>query len=502
MRVYKRKHKSAQADELPSTLSYDDIIIGSGAGGGHLAMKLAKTGRRILIIEAGKLQLNNDFNDDELKSYQNLYQEQLSRTSSDKKIKILQGKAVGGSTTVNWTSSFRTPESTLKHWEQEYGIKLDLTKHFESVEAFYGMKKWEGPINNNNQLLQKVCEKNNWEYGTIARNVNGCANTGLCGLGCPVNAKQSSLISSIPKALKENVEIISELSVEKLNYLNENIISISAYNPSKKEFTIKAKRFFLCAGSIGTPGIMLRSELRDPYQLTGKRTFLHPTLMSAYVSDQIVEGAKGAPQTIYSNHFLEDGFKEETMGFKLEVAPIHPVLYATVSDDYGKDHFDFMQKRPYLSAQILLLRDGLHPKSQGGEVFLNKHNLPELKYDQNDFFKNAAKRAMSILASAQLDAGAKAIYPGLYNTQFVSNKSEFNKLINDPNRFIKVFSAHVMGGAPMGTDEKKSLVSTNGKSHYYNNLYIMDGSVFPTSIGANPMESIYALVDHMSDDLD
>ena len=501
MRVFKRQHKNASTDSVASSLDYDDIIIGSGAGGGHLAFKLSQQGRRVLIIESGQLKLSRDFNDDELLSYQNLYQEQLSRTSTDKKIKILQGKAVGGSTTINWTSSFRTPKSTLDHWRSEYGIKIDLDKHFEKVENFYGIKKWDGPINKNNQFLKEVCDHKGWSSDVIARNVNGCANTGLCGLGCPVNAKQSTLINSIEKALKNKVELISELFVEKLIYSNEKIVKLIAKNKEEKIFNITGKRFFLCAGSIGTPAIMLRSELKDPYKLIGKRTFLHPTLMSAYITDEIIEGAKGAPQTIYSNHFLEDGFKENTMGFKLESAPIHPVLYASVFDSFGSEHLEFMRLRPYISAQILLLRDGFHPESQGGQVHLNKFGLPSLNYQQNDFFKKAAIRALNILSEAQLDHGAKSIYPGLVDSKKIDNKKDLKGLLVSKKDQLKVFSAHVMGGAPMGNDLKKSLVNSQGQSHYYKNLYVMDGSLFPTSIGANPMESIYALVDYMSDQL-
>lgn len=502
MRVYKRQHLNASQDNIKDQLDYDDVIIGSGAGGGHLAYKLSQKQRRVLVIESGKLKLSRDFNDDELISYQNLYQEQLSRTSTDKKIKILQGQAVGGSTTVNWTSSFRTPQSTLDHWKSEYGIDLVLDENFSKVESQYGIEKWQGDINTNNRILKDVCEKNHWSFDRIARNVNGCANTGLCGLGCPVNAKQSTLVNSLEKALKNKVELISELFVEKLISSNNKIIKVIAKDKTGKIITINAKRFFLCAGSIGTPAIMLRSELKDPYQLTGKRTFLHPTLMSAFLTDEFVEGAKGAPQTIYSNQFLEDGMNgKDTMGFKLEVAPIHPVLYASAFDSFGEEHLNFMKIRPYISAQIFLLRDGFHPESQGGTVHLNKHGLPSLDYPQNNFFKDAAARGLKILGEAQLDSGAKGVYPGLYQGKFVNTKDALNKLIKKNIDNLKVFSAHVMGGAPMGEDLKKSLVNTKGQSHYYQNLYVMDGSLFPTSIGANPMESIYGLVDYMSDQL-
>ncbi|MBT8480552.1 MAG: GMC family oxidoreductase, partial [Myxococcales bacterium] len=57
-----------------------------------------------------------------------------------------------------------------------------------------------------------------------------------------------------------------------------------------------------------------------------------------------------------------------------------------------------------------------------------------------------------------------------------------------------VGSAHVMGGCPMGDDPKRSVAGSDGKFHHLDRLYIMDGSLFPTSIGANPQLSIYGLV--------
>ena len=61
-----------------------------------------------------------------------------------------------------------------------------------------------------------------------------------------------------------------------------------------------------------------------------------------------------------------------------------------------------------------------------------------------------------------------------------------------------VGSAHVMGGCPMGNDPKKSVTNVDGKFHHLDNLYIMDGSLFPTSIGANPQLSIYGLAYKLS----
>jgi choline dehydrogenase-like flavoprotein len=53
-----------------------------------------------------------------------------------------------------------------------------------------------------------------------------------------------------------------------------------------------------------------------------------------------------------------------------------------------------------------------------------------------------------------------------------------------------VFTAHQMGGAPMGEDPAMAIVDSRLRHHFVENLYVTDGSVFPTSLGVNPQISI------------
>ncbi|MNN43801.1 6'''-hydroxyparomomycin C oxidase [compost metagenome] len=54
-------------------------------------------------------------------------------------------------------------------------------------------------------------------------------------------------------------------------------------------------------------------------------------------------------------------------------------------------------------------------------------------------------------------------------------------------------SAHVMGGCAMGEDPQRAVCDSLGRHHQLANLSIHDGSLFPTSIGANPQLSVYGL---------
>src|SRR5947207_14719127 len=101
------------------TFEADVCIVGTGAGGGVTAEILTKAGLTVVLVEEGPLKSSRDFRMKEADAYPQLYQESAARKTADKAINILQGRCVGGSTTVNWTSSFRTPETTLRYWREK-----------------------------------------------------------------------------------------------------------------------------------------------------------------------------------------------------------------------------------------------------------------------------------------------------------------------------------------------------------------------------------------------
>jgi choline dehydrogenase-like flavoprotein len=104
----------------PAQIDCDVAIIGSGAGAGITAELLAKAGLKVLIIEEGPLKSSADFRQREVDAYSTLYQEGAGRKTADQAMNILQGRCVGGSTTVNWTGSFRTPADTLNYWGSQF----------------------------------------------------------------------------------------------------------------------------------------------------------------------------------------------------------------------------------------------------------------------------------------------------------------------------------------------------------------------------------------------
>src|SRR3954471_20084220 len=131
---------------VPERVTCDVAIVGSGAGAGITAELLVQAGLRVVLVEEGPLKSSADFNQRESEAYPSLYQESSARKTRDKAITILQGRCVGGSTTVNWTSSFRTPVSTLDYWRTHFGLdgfgNDALAPYFEQAERRLSIGPW------------------------------------------------------------------------------------------------------------------------------------------------------------------------------------------------------------------------------------------------------------------------------------------------------------------------------------------------------------------------
>jgi choline dehydrogenase-like flavoprotein len=490
-----------------TVLETDVVIIGSGAGGATSAEFLSRQGLNVLIIEEAKLRHQKDFKLNELEAFSSLYQEGTGRKTADGAIAIYQGRSVGGSTTVNWTSTFRTPEPTLQHWQNHFGLsefsQEKMQPWFEEREHALNMEHWLEAPNENNAILKRGCDALGWQSHTMIRNVKGCLNLGYCGFGCPTNAKQSMLVTSIPKALDHQASLLTCASADhftfkadKISELICKIYDAEGFQLSQKTLSIRARHFVLSAGAIGSPAVLLRSKAPDPYQTLGKRTFLHPVNTCTATMNQAVRGFEGAPQSIYSDEFLWKEGVTGPVGFKLEVAPVFPGGLAAQEALHGSRLSERLRNIAYTNSTIALLRDGFHEQSQGGSVKLRADNSPVLDYPITDYLKTGFIKAYLAMAELQFAAGAKSLSAAHHDAQEWSSwqqaKAEIPKLSMEPLR-AALFSAHVMGGCAMGTSPETSVVNQFGEHHQIRNLNIIDGSCFPTSIGANPQLSIYAL---------
>ncbi len=509
--------KVIDASTLTQDLTFeaDVAIVGSGAGGGTAAEILAMAGLAVVVLEEGPLKTSSDFRMREAEAYPDLYHESAARKTHDKAISILQGRCVGGGTTVNWTSSFRTPAATLGYWQRELGLAGfgvdDLAPWFARMEARLSIAPWEVAPNANNEALARGAGKIGISSGAIRRNVKGCWNLGYCGMGCPINAKQSMLVTTLPGALAAGATLVTRARAQRLVLGGDRVAQLECIAmdargiaPTTRRVLVRAGTYIAAGGAIGTPALLLRSRAPDPNGILGKRTFLHPTVISAALMPDRVDAFAGAPQTIFSDHFLETQPIDGPLGFKLEAPPLHPVLTAITLPEDGAAHARWMHDFPRMHVLIALMRDGFNPESQGGTVRLRDDTTPVLDYPLLPLFWDGARRAFRTMAEIQFAAGARTVMPvhaaGAAFGTLADARAAIDGFALQPV-VTRVVSAHVMGGAPLGADAKRAVVTTTGRHHQLENLYVFDGSLFPTSIGANPQLSIYGIVARLATEL-
>ncbi|WP_443192005.1 GMC oxidoreductase, partial [Pseudomonas indica] len=336
----------------------------------------------------------------------------------------------------------------------------------------------------------------------------GCWNLGYCGMGCPTNAKQSMLVTTIPATLDKGGELLYLARAERLLLEGDRVTGIECLGmdprcvaPNGRKVLVRARHYVLAGGGINTPALLLRSGAPDPHGRTGKRTFLHLVNFSAAQFDQVINPFYGAPQSIYSDHFQWLDGTTGAMSYKLEVPPLQPALTATLLGRFGTDNALRMEQLPHTNVMLALLRDGFHPESAEGTVELRGDGSPVLDYRMTDYTWDGVRRAFHSMAEIQFAAGAKAVLPLHADADYMNTPQAARELIDSLSLELyrtRLGSAHVMGGCAMGEDPKKAVADSLGRHHQLENLSIHDGSLFPTSIGANPQLSIYGLTAQLS----
>ncbi|MEE2643630.1 MAG: GMC family oxidoreductase [Myxococcota bacterium] len=495
------------------TLKADVCVIGSGAGGAVAAARFARAGLKVLILEEGGYFTQRRFRMQERDAYPQLYQEGAQRATRDLAVTILQGRAVGGTTVVNWTTCFRTPERIIEHWHRAHAVEgishQALQKPWAEVEARLNIDTVAEPlVNRNNRILEAGCRALGFPVEALRRNVRGCASTGYCGVGCPIDAKQSMALSYIPDAINASATLISRARVQRLdwksgrvNHAAVHLLDATGRFKTGARLKVEATRFILSGGAINSPALLLRSGAPDPHDRLGRQTTLHPGTGALGLHKEPVHPYHGAPQSRASHAFHE---RDDRVGFLIEAAPLHPVLAATSIAAFGGDHQAHMEQLSHLSVSAAFLGDGLHEGTKGGRVTVDSDGHPVVDYPLTETHWEAYRAALKALARIQLAAGAERVFSPhdpLIELRSEADLHRIDEAPMSPGSMVAI-SFHQMGGCAMGDDPRRAVVrSEDLRHHQLENLHIIDGSVFPTSVTVNPSLSIYGVSQLISDRL-
>ena len=507
-------NKKATAPRVPvvspgsdATIECDVCVVGSGAAGSVVAAELAASGKSVIVVEAGGTWSDGDFDQHELIGLQRLFREGGLAGTRDLSMTLLAGSSLGGGTTVNWQSCFRTPDNVREEWARISGCRFFATDSFtESLDAVWqhiGASTDESEINENNGAICRGAKSLGYSWSVIARNSLGCdaAQCGNCMFGCRVGGKQSAATTYLMAAIRSGAQVIAPFTARKLVQSKGKVTGVegtySDPDGERRALTIVAPRVVLAAGALETPALLMRSGVKSSH--LGENLFLHPTVAVTGFYPSPIECWKGPPQTIVCDEFsnLSDGY-----GYRIEAAPGHPGLMSVAMPwSNARDHRREMQHVRNAAPFIVLTRD-----SSTGRVRITKTGQPYFDYRLGSEEKRLLRHGMTSVARIHHAAGADRIITlhtaGLvWERESGTSIDQFCRQIYSasasPNR-LPLFSAHQMGTCRIGLDRASAVCDPTGAVFGMSGAYVADGSLFPASSGVNPMITIMALARHIA----
>ncbi len=486
----------------PIRESADVCIVGSGCGGGASAKILSGAGKKVILLEEGGYYTSADFDGTEETAYQSMYQRRAGQATDDLSVTVLQGRCIGGSTTINWMTSLRTPEFTLADWRRRFGIEGlgpgDLDPYFSQVERYLNVHpEPEERHNPNNRIILDGARALGYSTKANGRNSRGCVQSGACGLGCPFDAKLSVALTYIPDAVKSGAAVFADCRAEKIETAGRmkrvtgNVIDAATRRP-RTDFTVEAPVVIVSASAINTPVLLLKSGLANSSGEVGKNLTFHLTTAVAGLFDRLIYPAGGIPQSAMCDEFLNRN--GDNGGFWIEAVPVYPALAALAFPGFGKTHRERMQQFPRTGASITLVKE----IDSKGRVTVNDHGRASISYDPGPKDTEYLKQGVAAAARIHFAAGAKEVMTLHANPTVIRYAGEIEKKIRSASwekNEIALFSAHPLGTCRMGTDPRKSVVDPHCQAHDVRGLFVIDGSVTPTSLGVNPQITLLAIAE-------
>ncbi len=498
----------------------DVVIVGAGAAGGVLAKELAEAGMSVVALEAGPMyDPQKDFASDEL-SMQRLGWQETRVVDGDDPLTLghnNSGRGVGGGT-VHWTGVFLRFHASDFRTYSEDGVGTDWPIGYEDIAPYYdriekeiavsGPKRFpwgefrgpypypeREPLSPNAYLFRKGCEKIGIEsvvspLAILSAPFEGrppCINRGFCNQGCMPNAKFSTLIVHIPKAIAAGAEVLPDCTVTRIVAGADGLAKGVEFVHDGETYEQRGRMVILSAYVVENPRLLLNSaNARFPDGLANSSGWVGRGIMvhsSADVYGKFKEEVrlyKGTPvlastQALYKS----DPKRGFARGYTLHAHGARPLSFIKAisnSDNRGLLWGEELRR-------TALDYNHYNRITMVGEVLPNENNRVTLLQDEKDEYG---------VPRARVTFGYGANDRSMID-HAVGTMQRIIEAAGGTPEFVHSDTAHMMGGCRMGNDPSSSVVDAYGQSHDIPNLWICDASTFVTSSGSNPTETVLAL---------
>ena len=506
--------------EYPDTDEVDFAIVGTGAGGGTLAYKLARAGFRVVAFDAGPFwRPLEDFASDE-EEQQKLYWTDERITGGADPLQLgsnNSGKGVGGSTVHFTMVSLRfRPEWFRSRSLLGYGVDWpvswkEMWHYYAEAERMLQISgpisypwgphrgrypKRSHPLNAPAQILARGCEAIGigWVPTPIATlssphgDAHPCVYRGFCIVGCSTNAKQSVLVTWLPKAIDRGAEIRDLAMVGRIETAKGRATGVHYHRAGSWRFQ-KAKNVVVAGYSIESPRLLLNSAngefpdgLANGNGLVGKYLMAHSNDAVWGTFDDQVRAYKAPPGLAITEHWnYSDEGKDFQGGYLFgSQGPLVQDWATTLATGRGIWGMELRHEMTKYNHTAGFKMVGEVEPQESNRVEVDEETdglglrIPRVTFGYSENDRKLARHAVGRMREALEAAGGTDLWelPG---------------------------TAHLMGGCRMGDDPAQSVTDRDGRTWEIPNLWVCDGSLFPTGGGVNPSLTIQALACRIGD---
>ena len=369
-----------------------------------------------------------------------------------------------------------------------------------------------------------------------------CIGCGGCVAGCNYNAKKTLTTTYLPKAKAAGAEIYTGVSVSHLSKAGEHwevhFVSTDSRKAQRAGLAVpvhilRAKNVVLAAGTFGSTEILLRSRVERELEFSGqlgKRLSTNgDNLYFDYMLDKRVDGvsvgesgraddgqAVGPTITgmikldhkedLNQSMLIEDGavpraiagLFHEMITTSAAAMQLDSFKYRGMPGDGSKgspiSDWASLTSRALSHTQTLLAMG--HDQSKGEITFDRKRDRLQICYCTDE------SQRVADLQMAMLKAGQQGTLL-LQNPVLQPLPDSVRDVLSGPAPGGGTFTVHPLGGCCMGDDAAHGVVDDCGRVYrrdsaqrsFHTGLYVLDGAIVPTSLGANPLLTISALAE-------
>lgn len=487
------------------TETADVCVVGTGCGGASLGVRLAEQGKRVVFLERGGAYTKEDFDQREIDMLAKIDGGRGLDASDDLSVQLTYGNNIGGASVHYWADSYRTPPDRLKLWRERYGIEghdeADLAPFFAEIERDLHVHTAERhEFNKMNLLVERGAQALGWHGALVPQARRNCIGSGYCMQGCAYDAKQSMLVTYVPRALARGAVVYADCEAHALEWTGAKVTALVARvldratgRPTGQKVRVTARAFVLAAGGYGTPLFLLRQGLKSRLPALGRYMICNPCPMTHALFDEEIKQWRGIPAAFGIEEWRLarfDGDRYREGGYLLMPNQLQPGTLAAVLPGVGRSHRELMARLPKLGGAIAWIDDVPEASVTLRDDGTPAYHVP-LTGQNGQMIRDAYKKEAQLLFTA----GAREVLFGDVNDTRITSAAEIDRAVaalEITPASNTLAAPHPAGGARMGEDPKASVVGFDHRVHGTDNLFVADPSVFPSGPSVDPSLTIMA----------